>query len=140
METRRLLCRYAAAALLVGLVGCPWPAVAELEEHSQGPVTYVSGGVGTDERHAIDALAARYNLKVTMALRNGDFVSEGKVHVEDAKGQSVLDATADGPIFLARLQPGTYTVTCEMNGKTHKQSAQIAAARQTRLMFQWGGD
>jgi hypothetical protein len=108
----------------------------DLVIHQQGDVSYVSGGVG-EEKEALAAASNRFNLKVTMALGSGHFVSDARVLIEDAHGRPVLDTTADGPLLYAQLQPGTYTVHCSLNGKEVRQTAQVGSSGQHAVSCTW---
>ncbi len=133
MKTRYLM-RHAGLVLGATLVLSPI-AAAELEVHTENGVSYVSGGVGDDERKALEAMNARFDLKITTALESGNFVSDVSVRIQDSEGRTVLETVADGPLLLAQLQPGTYSVTCTLNGKALKQTAHITTGSQRQLVF-----
>jgi hypothetical protein len=71
---------------------------------------HVSGGTGADERAELLAKEKEYNLKILGAAKSGDYLAGVKVVIESAKKERVLDTTMDGPILLAKLAPGTYTI------------------------------
>jgi hypothetical protein len=123
-------------ALALGL-SLPLAARAEVATYRQNEISYVSGGAGTEERKELDAMADRYNLKVTMAISTGNYVGGAKVNVRDASGKTVLDVVADGPILLAALESGTYTVSADYNGKKMEKSASVAEGKQHEVMFTW---
>lgn len=126
-----------AGLALAAILALAPPAAADLEVHTEKGVSYVSGGVGDDERQALKAMSDRFNLKVLMALESGHFVSNATVRVEDSQGQTVLDTVADGPLLLVQLKPGTYTVTCSLGGKELRQRAHVTAGAQQQLVFRW---
>lgn len=135
MKTAHLM-KHAGAVLGAILVLSPVLA-AELEVHTDNGVSYVSGGVGDDERKALQAMNARFDLKITMALESGNFVSDVGVRIRDSEGRTVLETVADGPLLLAQLQSGTYSVTCTLNGKALKQTVRITTGSQRQLVFRW---
>jgi hypothetical protein len=47
--------------------------------------------------------------------------------IESAKNQRVLETTMDGPILLAKLAPGTYTIRATSGEKTLTKTVTIAA-------------
>jgi len=73
-------------------------------------IPYISGGVGADEREAFAAKEREYNLKIVAADKSGDYLADVQVVIESARKERVLDTTMDGPILLAKLAPGTYTI------------------------------
>ena len=111
-------------------------ALGDAAVHTQDGVSFVSGGVG-NERQTIEALGGRFNLKLTMALNDGHFVSGAQVRIQGPQDRVVLDTVADGPLLYAELQPGTYAVTCSLNGKALKQTAHVSGKGQQQLTFTW---
>lgn len=106
------------------------------EPVTQGEVSYVTGGTGSDERAKIEAMASRFNLKMTHAAPNGDFVSNVQVRIDDAQGNKVIDTVTEGPLMYAQLPPGSYTVVCTFKGQEQKRTVQISS-QQAQLMFTW---
>jgi hypothetical protein len=53
-----------------------------------------------------------------------------QVVIESAKNQRVIETTIDGPILLAKLAPGTYTMTLT-------KTVTIAAQRLRLVDFRW---
>jgi hypothetical protein len=136
MAPSRLLAG-ARLVVLAAVLALPAMAAGTLEVHNQGAVAFVSGGVGHGERQALEAMSGRFNLKLTMALTNRDFVSDASVRIRDAQGQVVLDTVADGPLLFAQLKPGTYTVSCTLDGKEIHKTAQLTSGKQQQLVFTW---
>jgi hypothetical protein len=103
-------------------------------------IEYLSGGIGKDEAHAIEQVSKRWPLTLEFAVQDGkhaDFTTGVHVRVRDAKNQTVLQATADGPYLLARLQPGRYTVDAERQGQTRHERVAIASQHGARAVFVW---
>lgn len=71
-------------------------------------VRVVSGGVGGDERAAIEAQQADYSLKIILIGKGGMYLSDVAVSIHDASGAEVVNHTAEGPFVLADLPAGTY--------------------------------
>ena len=49
----------------------------------------------------------------------------------------MLDTTMDGPILLAKLAPGTYTIRATADAKTLTQTVAIAAQGLRQADFRW---
>jgi len=60
-----------------------------------------------------------------------------KIVIDSARNERVLDATMDGPILLARLAPGTYTVRATSDAQTQTKSVTIASQGLRQLDFRW---
>ena len=130
-----LLAGVAAALLAAG------PALAEYQGH-YGTVPYVSGGVTSDEADAMRAQAQRYPLEVTMATPGeaqgyNDFVAGTTFQVRDARGRVVLDAADIGPILLADLPPGDYTLQANYEGSTQTRHVHVGRDGHAKVTFLW---
>jgi hypothetical protein len=66
----------------------------------------------------------------------GNYVADVRVRILDSGGAAVLDATSEGPYFLAQVPPGRYTVEVSTRDQSQRQTAQVGP-RQTRLNFYW---
>lgn len=111
-----------------------------LQEKSFGNIPYNSGGVGSEERDRLNALSHDDNLRLSFALAKGEYLGGADVKIEDNKGQEILEAEADGPLFFAKLPAGKYTVQATTMGRTLTRTVNISARRQTPIYFVWKDD
>jgi hypothetical protein len=51
----------------------------------------------------------------------------------------VLDTTMEGPIHLAKLAPGTYTIRATSDGQTRTRTVTIPAQGLRQVDFRWSG-
>jgi hypothetical protein len=127
----------AAIALAVSLSA---PAVLASQPKEQNGVTYINGGVGTDEQNAMRALRADYNLRLTFATKQtGAYRSDVQLDIADAKGASVLSVANTGPMFFAKLPPGTYRISASAEGKTFKRSVKLGTGTK-EMTLHWEND
>jgi hypothetical protein len=98
---------------------------------------YISGGTGADERAELLAKEKEYNLKIIAAAKSGDYLAGVKVVIESARKERVLDTAMDGPILLAKLAPGTYTVRATSGSQTLTQTVTIGAQGLRQVDFRW---
>lgn len=110
---------------------------ADATIQTSGGVSYVSGGVGDDSIAKLNTLAGQFNLKLVFAMQSGNYVSDVKVVIADAKGKTLLDATSAGPWFLAKLPAGSYQLTATFAGKDVKRSVTIGTAKLQTVDFRW---
>lgn len=98
-----------------------------IQEEVVGPnVRYMSGGVGLEERRAMEKQAATgYDLKLEFAITPGNYVSYVDVKINDQAGRSVIDTQANGPWFYADLPRGTYTVVANYQGREKSQRVTV---------------
>lgn len=104
----------------------------------QGNVSFVTGGVGLEEREAILASTPDFNLKVVNAIPGGAYVSDTTVSVVNSAGQEVLRTTLDGPWLLAKLPPGRYTISAsDLSRSSQARTVQLSEHGQREVMLRW---
>ena len=120
-----------------------FPAIAEqtsIKPQTQGEVSFVSGGVGGDERDEMHAIQADYNLSLLFSVKGtGEYLSDVRVHIEDSKGNTSLETVADGPMLYAKLKPGRYSVSADRDGHVIDRKVMVGGKR-TSLSFVWPGE
>lgn len=131
------------AVLLFGLVSLNAVAATATGDgivQTAGGVSYASGGVGIDSIERLTALSGNFNLKLIFAMKSGDYVSNVKVAISDARGNTLLDTVSDGPWLLAKLAAGSYQVTATYAGKTEKRSIALGTGTLRTVDFRWASD
>jgi len=139
--TQRLL------ALVVAMAGflAAAPLLAQTgslpQEHVQGAVTYVSGGIGSDEAEWLRRAAASYPLTLELAAPSGgwrdEYVANAKVEIRDQQGRAVLSMTAEGPLVLVRLPSGRYAVEVAWNGAIKRKTVDIDSGKPQRVVIEF---
>ncbi len=81
-------------------------------------VKYISGGISEEGR---DGFLARhqgegFNTQLLFTGPQGNYLADVEVHITDHHGTEVLTTTTDGPILLATLPAGSYTVRATYDG------------------------
>lgn len=93
-----------------------------------GGIAYVSGGIGIEERAAMAARRAEFNLYLAFRRRgSGDLLADVSLQVLDRSRNIVLIAERVGPHVYVQLPPGTYHITA--NGHGMAQSRDVTVAR-----------
>jgi len=107
--------------------------------HTQANIAYISGGIGGGQRAAMRATAPNYNLHLLFAVEgSGAYLSDVKVTAANQQGDVVLDATSDGPYFMAKLPPGTYQITADDGtGGTQTREVKVPAHGAAPISFFW---
>ncbi len=131
-----MLKRVATVLCSVVLVG---GSVGMIPGARAADVPYVTGGVGADSREELQAKESEYNLKIVVAATSGDYLSDVKIVIEAARNERVLDATMEGPILLAKLAPGTYTVRATSDAQTQTKTVTIPPQGMRQVDFRWPG-
>jgi hypothetical protein len=104
----------------------------------QGDVTYITGGVGDDERAALEGAKQDYNLQVTNADVKGHFTADITITVRGSgKNGAMINTVSAGPLFYAKLPAGHYTIEAT-NGAEHlvrKVNIDNSKAADVRLIW-----
>jgi hypothetical protein len=94
-------------------------------------IKYMDGGVGINERAAMDRLAKDYDLKLVFAEPSGPYLANVSVAIENARGKTLMQSTDNGPWFFAKLPDGKYRVAATFNGKKEVREVEIGQPVQT---------
>jgi hypothetical protein len=139
---RLLTCAAALAALALIAAG---QATAQgtlmPQEHAQGNISYLSGGIGVDEADLMRQQGSKYPLMLELATAAGGprdaYISDARVDIRDASGNSVLSTTTEGPIMLVRLPSGTYTVDVDWHGTQKRKTVAVSSDRRERVLLEF---
>jgi len=137
---------YRAIVALVGFPiggGCINQANAQVSDGSEvgayAGIPYLSGGIGLDEREMLRSVEKEYNLHLTFALTEGNYLSDVEVLITDTKGRTAVATISQGPWFFTKLPAGTYRIRATMHGQSLEQVVQVTQHKQTRRVFLWKG-
>jgi hypothetical protein len=113
--------------------------LAAMEARQYGPVSFISGGVGDDERQQIEKLFPDYPLQLLFASKGtpNEYLADVKVQIKDQAGKPVLDAVSQGPFFLLKMPAGRYAISASYEGVVKQQSVQVTGAKSQRVVFVW---
>lgn len=130
----------AALALAVFLAPAAATLATAAQPKEQNGVSYINGGVGTDEQNAMRALRADYNLQLIFATKQtGAYRSDVQLDILDAKGATVLSVANTGPMFFAKLPAGTYRISASAEGKTFKRTVRLGSGPK-EMTLHWEND
>lgn len=98
----------------------------------QPAVPFISGGVGETDRAAMERAEGSYNLKLVFTGEEGIYLSGVDVRIRDASGMERLHATSEGPILLADVPAGMYTVEVTAEGKSLSRKVVVDKSMKTQ--------
>jgi hypothetical protein len=128
----KLIVRACAAILLAaGMSGL----VMGTEGKTVQGEPFVSGGVGLEERDAMQKERIRYALFVRTAAKGGAYLAAVDVRIADKAGKPVLETKLDGPWLLVNLRQGEYTVTANFGGKVQEKRTTIHRGDNHEMVF-----
>lgn len=108
---------------------------------TQGAVSYLSGGIGDDEEGQIRGAAKDYGVllefsEVERGTSHGRWTSDVSVTIKSG-ASAVLSTTAEGPLMLVKLKPGSYVVDAERQGVKQTKRIEVKANAVARERFFW---
>ncbi len=110
-------------------------------EHTNGPVTYMSGGIGSDGAAVMKREASRFPLGLEFVQGKKDqhamYLADVQVTIKNAAGSVLLDTRSDGPYLLASLPDGQYTISAEHAGRREMRLVQVAHGKHQMIEFEW---
>ena len=108
-----------------------------LEVQQQNGISFVSGGVGDEQQDVLDSVVGRFNLKVTLARQDGKYMGSSALRIEDQRGSDLLQTESKGPLFLAKLPAGTYTVHASAEGRSFSRKVTVPSAGLEQIVLTW---
>ena len=117
----------AIAAVFMTLIGAAGAA----------DIPFVTGGAGADERADLQAKEKDYNLKIVAAATSGDYLADVWVVIDSAAKKGLLETKMEGPILLAKLPAGTYTIKATYGPSTQTQTVNVPGQGLRETAFRW---
>ena len=128
--------------LMLALFGVAQTGFAQsigTEVERAGNIEYLTGGVGINEQQQLSAYAKdhSYNLKLVFTLNTGNYLADVDVVLRNQRGETLLHDVADGPMFVAKVPQGTYTVIASHDGETRSQNIRAGEGGLRTVYFRW---
>ena len=111
--------------LVYALVVTFWITTARAQRADPAAFGYITGGVGADEMDRLKARESEFNLKLVFTLVEGNYVSDVAVVIKDKANIPVLVLFAPGPLVLAKLPRGAYSVEATYGTRTQMRKIDV---------------
>jgi hypothetical protein len=110
-------------------------AALGIKVRKQSGIAYISGGLG-DQAKAFEQVAPRYPVQL-LFTQGGEHtqISGVKVTIRDVKGDALLEAVSEGPLFYANTSSGRWTFEVEYGGETITRTKDLTGRRYLVLDF-----
>jgi hypothetical protein len=121
--------------ILFAMVAVVQKARADDQEKTYKGIGYVCAGVGDSKE---DPRWKAYPLKLMFTSGSRAYVAMVDVSLQDSSGAEVLKVNCDAPWLLAKLKPGTYSVTATADGGgTKTAKVTVGASGQSELAIRF---
>jgi hypothetical protein len=119
----------------VGVIDDTRSSLPQVKE--ENGVSYISGGVGSEEADALNRMSDHFNLKLTTAIPSGQFTSPSMIRIADVRGAKVIEVRPNGPIFLAKMPAGEYVIQATAEGQTMTRKVTVPASGLEAVAMSW---
>ena len=137
MNHRQLTVTLIAAATLMVALSAVHAQGRDLTQTVDG-IAFVSGGIGIDSRDALAAREKEFNFKLVSTIAGtGTYVSNVALTLTHNNGKIVVRHTTQGPLFMAKLPEGAYTLNATFREQTQTRQFQVRAGRLLTEYQRW---
>jgi hypothetical protein len=105
-----------------------------------GQVTYVSGGSDPVQAQAMRRAATHYPLELDLLWGRGAKetpIAGVEWSIQNSAGRKLVDAHSSGPLVLASLPDGRYTVTARYEGDKLSRVVDVHRGRHDTVVLEW---
>ena len=134
MSTSNRLRVWVLALSSVTIMSAATPAFAATLENAYDAVptvqtgngiTFITGGIGDEERVAMENISGEYNLHITNLNHEGAFTDNMNIAIYDIKATKLAEFNA-GPMVYAKLPAGKYVVAAtNENGEVRRKNIRV---------------
>mgnify|MGYP003345166281 FL=1 len=130
------------ASILFIFLGLLTNAYAQLPPtKTQGTVSFITGGIGSDQSNAMYAAAKKWSVLIEMSQIDGSgrgvWIAGINVRILDSKQKTVLETVSDGPLMLLNAPAGQYEIEATYQSKVLKRSLTIKDKENQRVTLFW---
>ena len=122
----------------LALILCTESAQADvLKLQRQGEYTFITGGIGDDERAFLEVQAPKYPIQ--LVIRNNGQLIDSKeilIRVKNVSGELMVEAKALGPFFYINPPAsGRFTLEAQMGAQSITMTKDLVGRRYLNLVF-----
>jgi hypothetical protein len=107
-----------------------------IEEGEKMGIPYMSGGVGLNERSAMEDKARDYNLKFVFAAASGSYLDQVEILIQNRAGKVMFEGKSNGPWYFVDLPQGEYKVVADHAGDKKVRQIVVRDGLKT-VLFHW---
>jgi hypothetical protein len=129
-----------ACALTLAPVAAQRKPLADIPVRKQSGIPFVSGGTTAAQRQEMQRIANKYPIQLVFTAEGRPPELSGvRVQVRDLRGDTLIDAVAEGPLFYFNPPSGRWTMEAEWNGEKVTRTVDLVGRRYIVLEFRFQG-
>ena len=114
--------------------------LADIPVRKQSGIPFVSGGVTEAERQEMQRIASKYPMQLVFTAEGQPPELKGvKIKIRDLRGDTLIEAVSEGPLFYFNPPSGRWTMEAELNGETVARTVDLVGRRYIVLEFHFKG-
>lgn len=98
----------------------------------QATVATFSGGIAESGMAHVQSIEKDYSTKIVFSGEGGMFLADVNITITDSKGTSMVSGSTNGPVLLANLPAGRYTLEARYDNAMKKETLNITAPTQLK--------
>jgi hypothetical protein len=114
------------------------PAIADdgVLTHKKWGIKYATGGMTEQEKASLQEMAPRFPVHLFFYVEGSDQPITGvKIIARDVRGDVILEAESEGPMFLFDTSGGRYTIEAEYRGQKLTETKDLVGRRYLVLQY-----
>ena len=100
-------------------------------------ISFLSGGVGREEREILKDLGKGYSLKMVFSNRKGEYLSDVIVKILDQNKRPILTTVSNGPWLFVDLPAGIYHLDASVRGEKRISQVKVEEGSQKVIYIHW---
>lgn len=115
-----------ASLAIAGPAGAVPPAFQAV-----GDIAYLCGGIGSDERRALEALRGQARVEIVFAsAQRGAYLSDVRLALrKDGTTGPEVEVVSNGPVCLVDAPPGRYRLEARLGDVVRRRTVTVPAGR-----------
>ncbi len=116
------------------LAASAWGDVEPMVKQTTDGISFITGGIGKDERAELRQQFKDYTLRLEIANKKGEYLYKARISLLDAQGKQLLEIDTEGPWLLVDLPAGQYTAVVTHDNTEKKLKVAIVQGEKRVLI------
>ncbi|HSH71609.1 MAG TPA: hypothetical protein VK974_01005 [Methylophilaceae bacterium] len=110
----------------------------DVSVYSGTDITYLNGGIGSEESEAIRLQAPEFPVHITFSEgKDGKSITDVALKITNHDGFSAFELPSAGPILYIKLPDGIYDITSQYGGITKLTKLKVLRNKSANVYLNW---